>query len=236
MCPGQTGPSPEEIEQDGFLEKLQEAHSCEDRSCPYDYCYVDPVSFKHLHLTHMLFRIWSAALVSIQCYGHRLILNSYVCQQGGIEGVTETIPPNSSKFDVSHRDPEEVSQLSRRRNNQSSVQNSGSHVTHVHLGGLSEVLGLASRAPNTPNASNAAVSTAARRPPNTTTFLEFSYQFQFSNDLHEKLKEGGITGPHLLRLISDDALKEMKLSFGQIALVRDSYERWLDLVVGDDGA
>lgn len=56
---------------------------------------------------------------------------------------------------------------------------------------------------------------------------DFSMLFGLSSALKEKLLRADITGPHILRLISDDDLrKHGLLSIGELAALRDAEERW----------
>jgi hypothetical protein len=56
----------------------------------------------------------------------------------------------------------------------------------------------------------------------------FCCKFELSADVKEKLSGINITGPHLLRLIDDAALRtEARLDLGELAGVRDAEERWL---------
>jgi hypothetical protein len=151
-------------------------------------------------------------------------------QQAKVEGVTLDTPPNSKIFDTANRSNDDLGIISRRRN-ALGTQNTNSPNITFSLAGLPELLGL-NPTPNRniDNRDNlpAAPAPTSRRPPNTTPFVDFSFQYSFSNDLHTKLENAHVTGPHLLRLITDENLKSAGLSFAQIAQVRDSYERWLE--------
>jgi hypothetical protein len=69
---------------------------------------------------------------------------------------------------------------------------------------------------------------AANQPLNTTSLADFTWQYWFSLELHNLLQKAHVTGPHLLRLITDMDLKEASLNFAQLAEVRDAYDWWLE--------
>jgi hypothetical protein len=55
---------------------------------------------------------------------------------------------------------------------------------------------------------------------------DFCSQFDLSPDIEDKLSLINIVGPHLLRLVNDQALREeAHLDLGELAGVRDAQER-----------
>ena len=59
----QKGPSNEEISQAKVIDNLQILYRCEDRACSFDHCWLAGENAKHIHLTHLHLRTWSAAIV-----------------------------------------------------------------------------------------------------------------------------------------------------------------------------
>jgi hypothetical protein len=91
------------------------------------------------------------------------------------------------------------------------------------------------RAPNAPPLGPAepplaaSVNSPHRRVPLPPMELEdFCRQFNLSYELRAKLNVIHITGPHVLRLVSDADLRgEGGLSVGELASVRDAQQRWI---------
>ncbi|KAI3602366.1 hypothetical protein WG66_011261 [Moniliophthora roreri] len=66
-----------------------------------------------------------------------------------------------------------------------------------------------------------------RLPPPKVPLSEFCKKYELSDALQEKLKGLNIDGPHVLRLIKDEALEKKGLSIGEVAGLRDAEERWM---------
>jgi hypothetical protein len=70
-------------------------------------------------------------------------------------------------------------------------------------------------------------------PPPKMTVHVFCAKFDLSPAIEAKLSRINVSGPHLLRLIDDNALrKEGELDLGELAGVRDAEERWMNEVHG----
>jgi len=134
-------------------------------------------------------------------------------------------------FDANCQSSDDANTLSRRRN-ALSTQNQNAPSFTFNLAGLPEMLGFNRGAQPNQNAVQACPAPqplpAANRPPNTTSLADFAWEYQFSPELHNLLRKAHVTGPHLLRLITDTDLKEAGLNFAQLAEVRDAYDRWLE--------
>ena len=104
----------------------------------------------------------------------------------------------------------------------------------VNFEGLADVIkqlrpdfGIGSQ--NQPPAPAAAPAIAVRRPlPPKLSLADFCARFQLSDAIHDKLANIKVTGPHVLRLVNDDALRaEGNLDIGELADLRDVEERWM---------
>lgn len=66
--------------------------------------------------------------------------------------------------------------------------------------------------------------------------MDFADKYNMSNNLYNKLTAACIKGPHLLPRIKDEQLENAGLAWGEIAEVRDAFERWeAGLGLGVDG-
>jgi hypothetical protein len=102
----------------------------------------------------------------------------------------------------------------------------------VNFEGLADVIRQLNPATNNhrePVALALPVATPARHlPPPKMTMDDFCWKFELSANIKEKLFRINITGPHLLRLIDNLALRtEAGLDLGELAGVRDAEERWM---------
>ncbi|THU95221.1 hypothetical protein K435DRAFT_859771 [Dendrothele bispora CBS 962.96] len=79
---------------------------------------------------------------------------------------------------------------------------------------------------NLSDATRAPLQPHNQAPPPKQTLSEWQENYGLDDIIINTLKENRITGPHGLKYVSDDELKEMGLVIGQRADVRDAQERW----------
>ena len=204
--PSQNVPSQEEELQAGLIQELERRHRCEDRRCGTTPCYVNGPDAEHIHLTHMHLRTWAAVIVVSNSF---MLAISYFpddlfLQQGGVDGVDKETPPNTKIFDPTNKqNTDDVSLLAKRR--LAHARDNVPQPITVNFPGFAQLF--AAAAPNAPTAPTAP---AAPPPvPRRVVLLPpmelgaFCTQYFLSQNIQQKLEAIQVTGPHVLRLISD---------------------------------
>ena len=186
---------------------------------------------KHIHPTHQHLRFWSSGVVSVCApkFSLDLIMIIPWLQQAKVEGVTTECPPHTKMFDANCQSSDDANTLSCHRN-ALGTQNSNAPSFTFNLAGLPKMLGSNPAAQPNQNAIQAQPAPqplpAANWPPNMTSLADFAWQYRFSSELHDLLRKGHVTGPHLLHLITDTQGSWLKLC------TTGRSERCLWLVVG----
>jgi hypothetical protein len=205
------GPSAEEETQDKIIAKLQGLYRCEDHKCSFDFCWPDGATAKHIHLTHLHLRSWSAAIEANEV------------------GVDLETPPNMKIFDTTYSgNMTDMNALAHRR-----VSSQSHNSPIVNFEGLADVIKQLNPQPTIPApipiATASALPRPLRLPPPKMSTADFCAQFDLSPEIRDKLGSINIAGPHLLRLVADGALREeARLDLGELAGVRDAEERWMN--------
>jgi hypothetical protein len=156
------------------------------------------------------------------------------------DGIDIDHPPNSKMFDPSrHRttsssgssdDSNDILALAKRRRNQLAQDTKSSSNITVNFSGLAELLNTRQNPDTTTVQSVQQPSRPAQLPPRLSLDAFCDY-YDLPRSVYEKLNSHQITGPHLLRLISNDQLRlECALSIGELAAIRDAEERWKESV------
>jgi hypothetical protein len=155
-----------------------------------------------------------------------LILVFLFLQEGKHEGVDLESPPNSKIFDpTNQQNANDVRLLANRRLNQ--TREAAPPIT-VNFSGLADLL-KQNGAPVAPApAAGSAVSAKNEPLPPPMELALFCDQYHLSNDIKKKLGSIHVSGPHVLRLITDADLRgEGTLSIGELASLRDAHMRWI---------
>ncbi|RXW14517.1 hypothetical protein EST38_g11336 [Candolleomyces aberdarensis] len=197
---------PEEKEQLKIIQDLTDRYRCNDKQCSNTTCYLAGPTGEHINLTHLHLRTWAAAV------------------QGNKEGADMDTPPNNKLFDAScSRNVMDISTLAKRR--AGIVKNDQNTSALAPLAGLAELIH-AIRGP--PSVADAALPVApASNLLEPMDLDDFCMLFGISYGLKLKLEDADITGPHVLRLVSDTDLRsDAKLSIGELATLQDAEERW----------
>ena len=134
-------------------------------------------------------------------------------------------PPNSKIFDpTNQQNANDVRLLANRRLNQ--TRDAAPPIT-VNFSGLADLL-KQNGTPVVPPAVPAAVFAKNEPLPPPMALALFCDQYHLSNDIKRKLDSIHISGPHVLRLITDTDLRgEGTLSIGELASLRDAHMRWM---------
>ncbi|KAF9486782.1 hypothetical protein BDN71DRAFT_1514643 [Pleurotus eryngii] len=211
--------SVEEEEQNDIIISLQEGHVCEDRTCANygKYCVAIGPDGRHVTLTPLHFRVWSAAM------------------QGCVAGVSEETPPHSHLFEPKsgNDDETDISLLAKRRLQQSTRQSTGENHVHMSFDGLANfICGVCAPLLDASNHQlglhTRSLTLKAPLPPKM-SLVNFCNTYELSDSVYTKLLTMDIDGPHLLRKVSDGALEQAgKLTIGQVAAVRDAEEQYLE--------
>ncbi|KAJ2936905.1 hypothetical protein H1R20_g190, partial [Candolleomyces eurysporus] len=206
--------SPEEKTQDEIIAKLTIQHACNARSCSRTPCYVAGPEAEHIHLTHQHLRLWAAAIES------------------KAEGVDMETPPNAKLFNPAcSSNTADIAMLAQRR--AAAGQPTQQPQTTVSLAGLAEFIREmrqpeSTRATEAPAPEALALPQPKRLPPRM-KLDDFCRLYGLDDGLKHKLGAIDITGPHVLRLVTDDDLRKSgTLTIGELATLRDAEERWHD--------
>ncbi|KAJ7587721.1 hypothetical protein C8J56DRAFT_786477, partial [Mycena floridula] len=142
----------------------------------------------------------------------------------GVSGVDEENPPNNRIFDIdadSNTNTTDINLLASRRAQKTSSA-SGSKV-NVSFPGFAEAIACISESraisPETQRQPTPSDVTHVPIIPQKMDLSVFVLKHQLSPAIHEKLRNLDISGPHVLRLMTDCALADGGLSTGQIAVV-----------------
>lgn len=135
-------------------------------------------------------------------------------------GVDNQMPPNLKIFDPVHVDPAENAVIARRASRGRSENNGG--IT-VNFAGLAELLNGKAATPSLATGTTALLP----RIPRKISLEDFCMRYQLTARIRDKLNDLDITGPHALRFLTDEDLRDQGfLSIAQVADVRDAQERW----------
>lgn len=150
-------------------------------------------------------------------------------QAGEVADVDLESPPSSPLFDLDNigrnKDETDIGVLASRRRRE--LQKSSSGAVHVNFDGLDRFV-TALRSPfqdATTKVNNTAQNLAP--PPPKMELGPFCFSYGLSELVEEKLEQMDVAGPHLLRMIKDEELRDGGFSVGQIAAIRDAYERYI---------
>lgn len=161
-------------------------------------------------------------------------------QEAGIEGVSVDHPPNTPLFDADqldeNQDTTDISLLAKRRARNTS--NSSGGQVQVNFEGLANLVAELRGNTNEQRVPLANVANAASRSlspaifttpvlPPKMSLSDFCFMHDLPDELQAKLNAMDISGPHLLRKISDVQLSDGGLSVGQVAAVRDAEDRYM---------
>ncbi|KAJ6522821.1 hypothetical protein DFH09DRAFT_1330406 [Mycena vulgaris] len=207
-------PSPEEVEQNELILKLQAEWKCKDRSCRKFLCFPDRETAKHVHLTHLHIQTWSAAW------------QGKVINEDG-EPVGLNNPPDTKLF-LHQESALDNSNLIRNRKSATKDSNITINLT------LPNAL-LPPAAPHARSHPASATAPAIHQPqrlpiPPQMTLETFCIRYDLSPHIQEKLAAYSVTGPQTLRHLKNTHLEEATLNMGEIADVRDAQDRWM---IGD---
>jgi hypothetical protein len=141
-------------------------------------------------------------------------------QESKQDGVDYETPPNAKMFDPTFSNNTDIVSLAKRRltldNKQSAPQ------INVSFAGLAEVLQL--QKPSIPITPSSPVERFRPK----MTLEKFCRLYQLSSAIKSKLEKLGVTGPHALRFLSKDELRnDGDLLAGEVAEVRDAEARWM---------
>jgi hypothetical protein len=157
---------------------------------------------------------------------HQFSWCSDTSQEGKQEGVDLETPPNSKIFDPTFVDNSDINSLAKRR--LALNKTASTPQVNVSFTGLAEILQL--QKPAVPAVNIPAPPTQIRlfHPGPRMTLKDFCSTYQLSAAIEVKLDSIGMTGPHALRyLTKDDLRNEGKLLVGEVAELKDAERRWL---------
>ena len=144
------------------------------------------------------------------------------------DGVGLEMPPHTKIFDSTYTgNTIDIATLAKRR--AAALQPVSQNAPTVSFEGLAEVI----KQLNPTFAQQQPAPIIVRTPPRPRlppkmSLAEFCIQYEISHEISIKLCKQNIVGPHLLRLIGDEALRvEGQLDLGELATLRDVQERWV---------
>ncbi|KAF5325573.1 hypothetical protein D9758_018227 [Tetrapyrgos nigripes] len=189
--------SAEEKAIEDFVHSLMNEHACEDAKCLSQHCLIADDGQSHIPLSIRALDYWASAMAANQ------------------EDVTITKPPAHHYFIRASDDVNNIAALAARRKNSSLA-----HSPNITIN-LGEALQLQQRVPLTPVQPT---NTPALQPKQ--SLEDWQVEYGLDPEIIDLLRQNKITGPHCLKHVTDDDLKEMALVVGQRADVRDAQERW----------